>query len=38
VQLLLKGGAALSSLPTGVYHLRVQTTDGKASSAGLVKE
>jgi len=29
---------SVSGLPTGVYHLRVQTTDGKASSVGLVKE
>ena len=29
---------SVSGLPTGVYHLRVQTTDGKASSVVLVKE
>jgi len=38
VQLLPTGGAALFSLPTGVYHLRIQTTDGNVSGVGMVKE
>jgi len=38
VQLLPKGGAALFSLPTGVYYLRVQTTDGKVNGVAIVKE
>ncbi len=29
---------SVSSLPIGVYHLRVQTTDGKVSGVGFVKE
>jgi|GEM_PF-1711852 len=28
----------VSSLPAGVYHLRIQTTDGKVSGVGFVKE
>jgi len=34
VQLLPTGGPALFSLQTGVYQLRVQTTDGKVSGVG----
>ena len=29
---------SVSGLPVGVYHLRVQTTDGKVSGVGFVKE
>ena len=29
---------SVSSLPTGVYHLRIQATDGKVSALGIVKE
>ena len=29
---------SVSDLPTGVYHLRVQTTDGKVNGIGMVKE
>ena len=29
---------SVSSLPVGVYHLRVQTTDGKVSVIRFVKE
>ena len=29
---------SVSALPTGVYHLRIQTTDGKVSRVGFVKE
>ena len=29
---------SLGNLPAGAYHLRVQTTDGKVSGVGLVKE
>ena len=29
---------SVSALPVGVYHLRVQTTDGKVSDVGFVKE
>ncbi len=29
---------SVSSLPVGIYHLRVQTTDGKVSGVGFVKE
>jgi len=38
VQLLPIGGVALFSLQTDVYHLRVQTTDGKVSGVGMIKE
>jgi len=38
VQLLPKGGAALFSLPTEMYYLRVQTTDGKVIGVAMVKE
>jgi len=31
-------GLHFFSLPVGVYHLRVQTTDGKLSGVGMVKE
>jgi hypothetical protein len=29
---------SVGSLPVGVYHLRIQTTDGKVSGVGFVKE
>jgi len=29
---------SVNSLPVGVYYLRIQTTDGKLSGVGLVKE
>ena len=29
---------SLSSVPSGIYHIRVQTTDGKTSSLSVVKE
>ena len=29
---------SVNGLPAGVYHLRVQTTDGGVSGVGLVKE
>ena len=29
---------SVSGLPTGVYHLRIQTTDGNVSGVGMVKE
>ena len=29
---------SVGTLPAGVYHLRVQTTDGKLSGVGFVKE
>ena len=29
---------SVSSLQAGVYHLRIQTTDGKVSGVGIVKE
>ena len=29
---------SVSGMPAGVYHLRVQTTDGKVSGVGMVKE
>jgi len=38
VQLLPTGGAALFVCQQGVYHLRVQTTDGAVSGVGMVKE
>jgi len=28
----------VNSLPVGVYHLRIQTTDGKVYGVGFVKE
>jgi hypothetical protein len=35
LQLLPIGGAAIFSLQTDVYHLRVQTTDGKVSGVAI---
>ena len=29
---------SVGGLPVGIYHLRVQTTDGKVSGVGFVKE
>jgi hypothetical protein len=29
---------SVNALPVGVYHLRIQTTDGKVSGVELVKE
>ena len=29
---------SLSGLSAGAYHLKVQTTDGKVSNVGLIKE
>jgi hypothetical protein len=29
---------SVNSLPAGVYHLRIQTTDGNVSGVGVVKE
>jgi hypothetical protein len=29
---------SVDGLPTGVYHIRIQTTDGKVSGVGFIKE